>query len=204
MNQEPILFSTNARLTPFADAKARLEAGRMGMWIFLIVLALLFLSALFGYLFVRVENAATWTEGNALPPPTILWYSTAALALSSFTMHLGMRAAQAGDRAQAKWMTATLGLALLFLALQGAAWVQLIQEQMTIGSSLYAWSFYVLTGLHAAHVLGGLIPLGITTARARRCAYSSADAAGAIYTAMYWHFLGGAWVVLYATLLLGS
>ncbi len=197
----PTLFSAQARITPFGDPKDRLAAGEMGMWIFLVVLAVLFLSAIFGYLFVRVENASAWTHGQ---PPPILMLSSAGLLLSSFTMHRGMRAAQAGERAQGKWMTATFALGILFLALQGIAWMQLIELDVTIATGLYAWSFYVLTGLHALHVLGGLVPLGITTARARRQEYSQADAAGAVYTAMYWHFLGGAWIVLYATLLIGS
>lgn len=202
----PTLFSANARVTPFGDASARLDAGRMGMWIFLAVLALLFLSAIFGYLFVRIENAATWMQGSPPPPPAILLSSTAALLLSSWTMHCALRAAQRGDKTQGKWMLATLALALLFLVLQAFAWVQLIQLHLAnpFTTGLYAWMFYVLTGLHALHVFGGLVPLCATTARARRCEYGPNDFGGALYTAMYWHFLDGAWIVLYITLLLGS
>ena len=200
----PRIFAADARVTPFDSDAARFDARRMGMWIFLVVLALLFVSTIFGYLFVRVENASTWLDGNPPPPPTILLYSTVALLLSSWTMHLALRAAERGERAQGKWMLATLGLALFVLTLQAFAWVQLIQENLTISTGLYAWMFYVFTGLHAVHVIGGLIPLLLTTARARRCEYGPNDFGGVLCTAMYWHFLDGAWIVLYLTLLLGS
>jgi cytochrome c oxidase subunit 3 len=101
-------------------------------------------------------------------------------------------------------MLATLALAIAFLVAQGFAWRELLQQQLTVSDSLYGWTFYVLTGLHALHVLGGLPPMVITTVRAARAAYTPEDHRGIAYCAMYWHFLDGVWLVLYATLWLGS
>ncbi|MCZ6542722.1 MAG: cytochrome c oxidase subunit 3, partial [Planctomycetota bacterium] len=64
--------------------------------------------------------------------------------------------------------------------------------------------FYVLTGVHALHVIGGLIPLAAVTIRSFRNRYSSTDHAAVRYCAMYWHFLDGVWIVLFATLMLGT
>ena len=101
-------------------------------------------------------------------------------------------------------MATTLALALVFLVAQGMAWAELFRQNLAISDNLYGWTFYVLTGLHAAHVLGGLPPMIITTRRALRGSYGPTEHRGITYCAMYWHFLDGVWVVLYATLWLGS
>jgi len=65
---------------------------------------------------------------------------------------------------------------------------------------LYPFTFYMLTGLHAAHVVGGFIPLGITIGNARRRRYTSSHYEGVWLCRQYWDFLGVVWVVLLATL----
>jgi len=62
----------------------------------------------------------------------------------------------------------------------------------------------MLTGLHAAHVVGGLIPLAVVTVRAFRDRYSPAAFAGVAYTAVYWHFLTAVWLVLFTILKFAS
>ena len=71
-----------------------------------------------------------------------------------------------------------------------------------MAESLYAWWFYVLTGLHAAHVVGGLVPLTVVAVHARHEDRDPASRAGLTYVEMYWHFLGAAWLVLFAGILL--
>jgi cytochrome c oxidase subunit 3 len=88
--------------------------------------------------------------------------------------------------------------------LQFVAWREAVADNMRLKDHLYAWTFFVLTGLHGAHVVGGLIPLGVVTAKALRGRYGPDRASGAIYCGMYWHFLDAVWIVLYATLWLGS
>jgi cytochrome c oxidase subunit 3 len=101
-------------------------------------------------------------------------------------------------------MVATSALALGFLGAQLLAWRELLAQNLGPTDNLYGWTFYVLTAIHAAHVLGGLPPLAITTWRASRGFYGPADHRGITYCAMYWHFLDGVWIVLYATLWIGS
>ena len=60
-------------------------------------------------------------------------------------------------------MVATCVLLVAFLVMQTIAWVDLAEHNLVFGESLYAWMFYVLTGLHAIHVLAGLPPAFITT-----------------------------------------
>ncbi|MFM7050582.1 MAG: heme-copper oxidase subunit III [Planctomycetota bacterium] len=192
------------RDTPFDDPTARFAAGRFGMWIFLVVLAVVFASTLLGYIVVRVDNGQAFIPANAPPPPGILLVSTAVLIVSSWTMQRALRFGRTGDPRQGGMMVATSALALVFLGVQLVAWAQLYEQNLAISDNLYAWTFYVLTALHAAHVVGGLPPLAITTWRASQGRYGPDDHRGITYCAMYWHFLDGAWIVLYATLWLGS
>jgi len=190
--------------TPFDDPKARFQAGLFGMWLFLIALGVLFVATILGYLVVRVDNGDAFIPDDAPKLPGLLLASTGALILSSVTMQRALRAGRSGDPRQGGLMLATLAFAVAFLVAQGLAWRELLQQQLTVSDSLYGWTFYVLTGLHALHVLGGLPPMVITTVRAARAAYTPEDHRGIAYCAMYWHFLDGVWLVLYATLWLGS
>jgi cytochrome c oxidase subunit 3 len=174
------------------------------MWLFLVVLGVLFVATILGYLAVRIDNADSFVPEGAPPPPALLLVSTAALLVSSFTMQRAVRAGRRGDPRQGGMMVVTMVLALAFLAMQGVAWAELLRENLLITDNLYAWSFYVLTGLHAAHVFGGLPPMAITTWRAMNGRYGPENHRGIVYCAMYWHFLDGVWIALYATLWLGS
>ena len=190
--------------TPFDDPKARFQAGLFGMWLFLIVLGVLFVSMILGYLVVRIDNGDSFVPSGAPKPPAMLLFSTAALLVSSVTMQRALAAGRRGDPAQGGMMLATLALALVFLVVQALAWREMYAQNLAISDNLYGWTFYVLTGLHAAHVVGGLPPLAVTTIRASRGAYTAEDHRGIAYCAMYWHFLDAVWIVLYATLWLGS
>ena len=174
------------------------------MWLFLVALGVLFVSVILGYVVVRVDNGSDFIPEGAPPPPALLLVSTALLLLSSVTMQGAVRAGRTGDRRQGPRMAFTVALAVGFLALQGIAWWQLARESLLPTDSLYAWTFYVLTALHALHVLGGLPPMAIVTARALRGRYGPDNHRGLVYCAMYWHFLDAVWLVLYATLWLGS
>jgi cytochrome c oxidase subunit 3 len=190
--------------TPFDDPKARFQAGLFGMWLFLVVLAVLFVSAILGYVVVRVDNGADFIPAGAPRPPALLLLSTGLLLVSSVTMQRAVQAGRRGDPAQGGMMLVTVALALGFLALQWIAWQQWLSADLALDDNLYAWTFYVLTGMHAAHVLGGLPAMAITTVKAARAGSTPENHRGIVYCAMYWHFLDGAWIVLYATLWFGS
>ena len=191
-------------VSPFTDQQARHEAGLFGMWLFLLVLAVLFIATILGYLVVRIDNGADFIPAGAPKPPALLLVSTVFLLVSSVTMQRALAFGRTGDARQGGMMVATLALALWFLVVQAFAWWRLYEQNLAISDNLYGWTFYVLTGLHAAHVFGGLPPMLRTAWRASKGAYGPADHRGITYCAMYWHFLDGVWLVLYATLWLGS
>ena len=67
---------------------------------------------------------------------------------------------------------------------------------------MFYFLFYFLTGLHAAHVIGGMVALAIVTANAFRGRYTATRAAGVGHCAAYWHFLDVVWLVMVAVIAL--
>ena len=191
--------------TPFEDSARRFEAGIMGMAILLISLAMLFASALLGYVVVRLDDREAWPPPGMPGLSPLLVISTVAIVISSGSMWLASRAAVRGNaRGIQTWTTSTLALGIVFMVLQALAWLQMARDHADFSAHLYAWSFYFLTALHAAHLVGGLIPLAMVAWNARLNRYSRENHRGVTYTAMYWHFLDGAWVILFLTLMWGA
>jgi cytochrome c oxidase subunit III len=198
---------TTWHVDPFDTPAQRTRAGVFGMWVFIVVVAMLFGACILGYLVVRLEPepSAPWMPPGTPGLPHTLLLSTGILLLSSWTMQQSVVAARRGAQALAHTaLVWTLALAVAFLVVQCIAWVQLWRQDAEIDSTLYAWTFYVLTGVHALHVLGGLPPLVVATVRSARGRYTAAEHSGLVYCAMYWHTLDVIWLALYATLWLGS
>ncbi len=105
-------------------------------------------------------------------------------------------------------LASTTALGLTFLIVQATCWIVWAEPmRASLQQSEQRFlltAFYVLTGLHAVHVIGGLVPLVVITRRAFAGRVRDPQHAGVIYTAMYWHFLDAVWLVLFLTLLVGS
>ena len=177
----------------------------MGMYILLLSLGMLFASGLLGYVVIRMEDTAVWPPEGMSGLPWLLVVSTFLIIISSGSMWLANRSAINGSRAALQGgMMITLVLGLGFLAFQVLAWLDMAEGKASFTEHLYAWSFYFLTALHAAHLIGGLIPMLVVTARSFGKGYSPQNHRGVTYLAMYWHFLDGAWLILFLTLIWGS
>ena len=175
-------------------------AGVLGMWVFLATLTVLFVASIVGYLVVRLR-ATDWPPPGMPRLPAGLWLATVVLLAGSVTIHRALRAIRLGHRARStRWLQATLALALVFLFVQSWNWWGLIRLHMTAASNLYAFTFFMLTGLHAAHVIGGIALLVIVLVRCLRGRYGSDHHGGVTYAAMYWHFLDAIWLVLFAVM----
>jgi cytochrome c oxidase subunit 3 len=174
------------------------------MRLFLASLAVLFAASLAGYLVVRLRSPE-WPPPGSPPLPRGLWVSTLVLLASARTMRRAEHAARAGrPGALRSGLAATLVLGLVFFSLQMRNWWVLAAADAASGKTLFGFTFYMLTGLHAAHVLGGLLALGVVLRRARTGAYDAGEVAGVSSSALYWHFLDVVWLVLFAVLLIGQ
>ncbi|MBK8231716.1 MAG: heme-copper oxidase subunit III [Candidatus Eisenbacteria bacterium] len=179
-------------------------ANLLGTIVLIGSLGMLFVASMVGYFYVRAR-AVQWPPSGMPGMPASLWVSTALLIACSWTIHRAVLAARHDRRDSVLLHTRlTLGLGLAFLAAQCWNWWELVGASLTPQVNLYGFTFYMLTGLHAGHVIGGLIPLAIVTRKAQAGAYTSFESTGLRQCALYWHFLDAVWIVVFLVLLLGS
>lgn len=179
-------------------------AGKLGMRLLVLSLTILFLATMTGYLFVR-SRQEVWPPPGTPGMPAGFWLSTLLILAGSAAVEAALRAARAGRQpALKRGLAIALALGVAFLVNQTINWGGLIAAHFTAKVNLYGFLFFFLTGLHAAHVLGGLIPLAIVTRRAFDGRYNASAHAGVEYSRMYWHFLGIIWIVMFAMLLIGG
>ncbi len=171
------------------------EPARLAVWIVLATVIMLF-AAFSSALLIR-RTAADWLP-IALPP--VLWLNTALIVAASLTLE---RAKAAEGKRTVRWLLAAAVLSLLFLGGQLAAWQALVRQGVYVPTNPHSSFFYILTGLHGLHLLGGLAFLGWAAVRAvggpaLRQAVSIRESVSLCAT--YWHFLGGLWIYLFAVL----
>jgi len=180
------------------------DPGRLGMHLFLLSLTVLFAASIAGYLAVRFR-ADAWPPPGTPPLPAGLWIATIVLLASSGSIAVALSGVRNGRGGALRGgLAATAFLGVLFFLLQIRNWTILSAEEVTAESNLYGFTFYMLTGLHAVHLLGGLAALTVVTARAFRGAYTASLHGGVHYMSMYWHFLDAVWIVLFAVLAIGQ
>lgn len=181
-------------------APVSLEVGRLGMRWLIASLGMIFAASIVGTLWVRV-HAQVWPPPGVPALPSRLWISTLLIVASSATLEWAVRGVRRDDvQRLRRGLALTLLLGVGFLLSQTVNWFLLAARAFVPTANLYAFTFYLLTCLHAAHVVGGVIPLSVVTTRAWRRRYSAAAHAGVTYTAMYWHFLTVVWLVLFLVL----
>ncbi len=173
------------------------STGQLGMIIFLVSLGVLFAGTMAAYLIVRFNND-TWRTVEQPGLPLGLLGSTALILGASVTLQRAVSAIRKNNQdALLRWLVATFVLAVGFIVGQLINWLTLVRQDMAPNSkSLYAFTFYMLTGVHALHVVGGFVPLGICVRNAYRGTYSSLAHRGLRYCAQYWHFLDVVWIVM--------
>ena len=177
-------------------------AGALGMAWFLVSLGVLFAASIVAYAVVRGRADSWRAPGESLPPG--LWIATVLLVATTVAAHRGLAAIRRGDRRRlARVLSVALLLACGFLAAQVWNWIELYDSGALYGPNLYGFTFLMLTGLHALHVVGGLVLLRFVIHRARHGAYSWAHYPGVRHCTVYWHFLDAVWLVLLAVLLVG-
>lgn len=172
------------------------EPSRTGVWVGLAAITMSF-AAFTSALIVRQATANDWRH---LTIPSIVFLNTLVLLASSGTLEVARR--RVADFARGRianrstplvWLTATLMLGFVFVAGQYVAWRQLRAEGLYLASNPNSSFFYVLTAIHALHVLGGLAGLIRVTYIFRRPVFSLRRSTIEA-TSYYWHFMGILWI----------
>jgi len=166
--------------------------------IFVVMFGVMMMFAAFtSALIVRKGSSQDW-QGFTLP--SMLYFNTLVLIASSLTLEFARRRVSAfmgGPRSEverpARWLYITLFLGVLFVAGQYVAWLQLRSEGLYLATNPSSSFFYLLTAVHALHVLGGLGGLLYVI---RKLSKSILRRNQLVATARYWHFMGILWLYL--------
>lgn len=163
---------------------------------------LMFFAGLFAmYFTARAQSGGKWP-----PPPTELnLYQavpvTMVLIASSFTCQMGVFAAERGDVfGLRRWYLVTLLMGLFFVCGQGYEYMHLVSHGTTIRSSSYGSVFYLATGFHGLHVVGGLLAFALLLVRTTMSKFTPAQATASIVVSYYWHFVDIVWVALFTVI----
>ena len=166
---------------------------------------LMFFAGLFAmYFTARARAVDGWppepTELN-LPYATVF---TIILVASSFTCQFGVFSAEQGNvYGLRRWFTITFVMGLIFVLGQANEYRILVTEHhTTISSSTYGSVFFLTTGFHALHVIGGLVAFVFLLIRSTMGRFTPAQATSAIVVSYYWHFVDVVWVGLFITIYL--
>src|SRR5256886_5136942 len=148
------------------------------------------------YLFYLGKSVTGPSPKEVLDLPVV---STVCLLSSSVTVALATRALAAGRVARGgSWLFVTVVLGLAFLGSTAREWRRLIVERgLTIGTNLFGSTFYPLVGLHASHVILGLVMLSLCLVFACSGALKAIHAERVELVSWYWHFVDGVWVVVF-------
>ena len=205
--------STSIVAEQFEDADQQHEAATLGMWVFLATEVLFFGGLFLAYVVYRHAYHEAFAVGSA---HTDLFYgtlNTAILLTSSLTMALAVHSAHADNpRRIIRWLLMTLVLAIGFLVVKGFEYRKDFVDHLVVGpdfnstlparAELFFWLYWVMTGLHALHVIigiGVLASIALLVARAKTPVKNAnkVEVAG-----LYWHFVDLVWIFLYPLLYL--
>jgi cytochrome c oxidase subunit 3 len=160
---------------------------------------LMFFSGLFAaYFTLRAAATGPWPPpGVHLEVPVSAAF-TAVLVGSSVTMQLAVRAVARGDvPVFRRWVLVTLVLGGLFVANQAREWATL---DFQVDTHAFGSAFYLMTGFHGLHVIGGLAAMLVLLLRAGHRGFGVGDTPAVEVVSYYWHFVDVVWVALWATL----
>ncbi|MEZ4373964.1 MAG: cytochrome c oxidase subunit 3 [Polyangiaceae bacterium] len=198
--RDPFIGADRETVSP-REPSFKMSIGQMGMIGFLASIGMIFGATIIAYLVTRANNAV-WRTAEMPGLPLGLLGTTAVMFAQAACMTWALRSVRANKLAtleRALWWS--LGLGIAFILGQSLNWYELQSAHLTVSArNLYVFTFYMLTGVHALHIVGGLPPLGVVIYKTRRREYSSSRHEGVKFCVQYWHFLGVVWLILLGVL----
>jgi cytochrome c oxidase subunit III len=163
---------------------------------------LMFFAALFAsYFTIRSVSPELWAQSTEKLNVPFAAVNTTILVLSSLTCQLGVFAAERGDVfGLRRWYLVTLAMGTFFVLGQANEYRTLVEEGTTIPSSAYGTVFYLATGFHGLHVIGGLFAFIFLLIRTKLSKFTPAQATAAIVVSYYWHFVDVVWIALFSVI----
>ena len=200
----------------FDDARQQRQAVTLGMWTFLLTEVLLFGAIFTGYTVYRVTYPHAFAEGSRHLKIWLGTTNTAVLLASSVTMALAVRAAELRRKRLLQGLiAATMLLGLVFLGIKGTEYTLEIRERFFPGpdfagsafhdpphAELFFVFYFIMTALHATHMLVGISLLGVFAILAGRGRFTRGNPDAIETAGLYWHFVDLVWIFLFPLLYL--
>lgn len=173
---------------------------RFALWLFIISIMMIFASMTSAYVVKKADG--NWL---LIQFPELFKITSVIIVISSVTMQLAYLAAKRNNIATLKlYLAGTAVLALAFIVGQYQSWGELVAQDVFFVGNPAGSFIYVFTGLHVAHLVGGMIFLMIVLYRAFKYQVHSKNMLSIELCTTYWHFLGGLWLYLYLFLIINN
>jgi len=193
-------MSSHERVVPIGVTG--LDNRKLGMWIFLASEVMLFAGFIGSFVNLQSANLVMFNESAALLNRPLGALNTFILITSSFTMALAVGAMHRGDKAKVKiGMSITILLGCAFMVVKGIEYGQKFSHHYTPHTDLFFSFYFIMTGLHAFHVLVGIILLSIVLLGVIKN-NPRADGVTVENAGLYWHFVDVVWIFLFPLLYL--
>lgn len=176
-----------------SEQRKKIHPHKFTLWVALGSVVMMFAGLTSAYIVKRSQPS--WTTFQM---PLVFWYSTAVMLLSSLTIQQAVRAFKSREMKKYRSLlivTAVLGL--VFILMQWIGFSQLWSQGIVLKGSGAGQFLYIIFGLHALHVLGGIIALAVVLIRAFRGSRRNYNSVPVEIAATYWHFVDLLWVYLF-------
>lgn len=169
---------------------------KIAIWFVMGSVVMLFMA--FTSVYLISKGRSDW---KPIAAPSAIWFSTALLLISSVTIEIARVALRRGKAQGFKtWFYLTTGLGLGFLVGQIYSWQQLVDKKIYLNSNPHSSFFYVLTFVHAVHLIGGICAFAYVLYGGVRNRYVSGSYTSVDVTTIYWHFMDLLWIYLFILL----
>jgi len=172
--------------------KQKLHPHKFTLWIALASIVMMF--AGFTSAFIIKRSQANWVTFDL---PRIFWYSTAVIIASSLTIIASRNYFRQRQMQQYRlWLLFTLILGVAFVSMQYIGFTQLWRNGITLTRSVSFSFLYILVGMHALHVIGGIVALTVRLIRAYSTKVKNYNLVPVDLMNIYWHFVDILWIYL--------
>ncbi len=173
--------------------KTRIHPHKFTLWIALASIVMMFAAFTSAYIIKR--NLANWITFDL---PIIFWYSTAVIIISSITIIISRNYFRQREMKQYRlWLAVTLVLGIAFVFMQYLGFTQLWRSGVTLTKNVSFSFLYIIVGLHALHVIGGIIALVIVLIKAFSIRIKNYNMVPVDLMNTYWHFVDLLWIYLF-------
>lgn len=175
-----------------------IPSGKLGMWVFLASEVMLFGAFISSFIVLRMGSTNFGVPADEIMGRPLATLNTFVLISSSAALVMALAAIQENDvKGFGRWMWGVLGLGSTFLVIKAFEYIHKIHEGLTISSSLFGSFYFTMTGIHALHMIAGLVFNGYILYHGLKGRWNNGNWARVEYAGLYWHFVDLVWVIIF-------